>query len=187
MECAKRLRGEISRWKFLAEEPYGPLQLTASLGVASFPDDARVPEELLRRADDAMYRVKAERRDGVAAALPQQAPPREQLLQKTLTTAQKLADDVRENARKEAQIVVSEAELQGEKIVQGAQQKRLQLIKEIDDLKRLRLTFLQQLSSLLDTHKALVDSVRGDPATSPGAEDNVSFFAAPTKRADTKK
>src|SRR5207237_5594263 len=50
MECAKRLRGEISRWKFLAEETYGPLQITASLGVASFPDDARVPEELLRRA-----------------------------------------------------------------------------------------------------------------------------------------
>src|SRR6266581_4296012 len=41
---------------------------------------SRVLEELLRRADDAMYRVKAERRDGVAAALPQQAPPREQTL-----------------------------------------------------------------------------------------------------------
>src|SRR3989440_5913037 len=80
MECAKRLRGEISRWKFLADETYGPLQITASLGVASFPDDARLPEDLLRRADDAMYRVKAERRDGVAAALPQQAPPREQSL-----------------------------------------------------------------------------------------------------------
>src|SRR6266853_7060504 len=80
MECAKRLRGEISRWKFLADESYGPLQITASLGVASFPDDARVPEELLRRADDAMYRVKAERRDGVAAALPQQAAPRDQSL-----------------------------------------------------------------------------------------------------------
>ena len=80
MECAKRLRAEISQWKFLAEEPYGPLQITASLGVASFPDDARVPEELLRRADDAMYRVKAERRDGVAAALPQHAPPRDQSL-----------------------------------------------------------------------------------------------------------
>src|SRR5207244_10784173 len=60
MECAKRLRSEISHWKFLAEEPYGPLQITASLGVASFPDDARAPDELLRRADDAMYRVKAE-------------------------------------------------------------------------------------------------------------------------------
>jgi diguanylate cyclase (GGDEF)-like protein len=72
MECAKRLRAEISQWKFLAEEPYGPLKITASLGVASFPDDARAPDELLRRADDAMYRVKAERRDGVAAAVPQQ-------------------------------------------------------------------------------------------------------------------
>jgi diguanylate cyclase (GGDEF)-like protein len=80
MECAKRLRGEISRWKFLAEESYGPLQITASLGVASFPDDARAPEELLRRADDAMYRVKAERRDGVAAAIPQQEAAREQSL-----------------------------------------------------------------------------------------------------------
>ncbi|HYZ89805.1 MAG TPA: sensor domain-containing diguanylate cyclase [Myxococcales bacterium] len=80
MECAKRLRAEIAHWKFLAEEPYGPLQITASLGVASFPDDARAPEELLRRADDAMYRVKAERRDGVAAAVPQQAPVAEQSL-----------------------------------------------------------------------------------------------------------
>jgi diguanylate cyclase (GGDEF)-like protein len=74
MECAKRLRSEISHWKFLSEETYGPLHITASLGVASFPDDARAPEELLRRADDAMYRVKAERRDGVAGALPQQQP-----------------------------------------------------------------------------------------------------------------
>src|SRR5712671_2237586 len=80
VDAANRIRVEIARWKFLAEEPYGPLQITASLGVASFPDDARVPEELLRRADDAMYRVKAERRDGVAAALPQQAAPREQTL-----------------------------------------------------------------------------------------------------------
>ena len=116
---------------------------------------------------------------------------REHLLQQTLTTAQKLAEDVKENARKEAQIAVSEAELQGEKIVQAAQQKRLQLIKEIDDLKRTRQTFVQQLSSLLDTHKALLESARGEPATAaPGAapvDDNVSFLAPPTKRADTKK
>ena len=116
---------------------------------------------------------------------------REHLLQQTLTTAQKLAEEVKENARKEAQIAVSEAELQGEKIVQAAQQKRLQLIKEIDDLKRTRQTFVQQLSSLLDTHKALLESARGEPATAaPGAtpvDDNVSFLAPPTKRADTKK
>src|SRR5712692_5663871 len=94
---------------------------------------------------------------------------REHLLQQTLTTAQRLAEEVKEHARKEAQIVLSEAELQGEKVVQNAQQKRLQLIKEIDDLKRTRQTFVQQLSSLLDTHKALLDSARGEPAAAPGA------------------
>src|SRR5713226_9626948 len=109
---------------------------------------------------------------------------REHLLQ------QRLTEEVKEHARKEAQIVLSEAELQGEKVVQNAQQKRLQLIKEIDDLKRTRQTFVQQLSSLLDTHKALLDSARGEPAAAPGAapvDDNVSFLAPPTKRADTKK
>lgn len=114
---------------------------------------------------------------------------REHLLQQTLTTAQRLAEEVKENARKEAQIAVSEAELQGEKIVQAAQNKRLQLIKEIDDLKRTRQTFVQQLSSLLDTHKALLESARGEPPAAPGTpvDDNVSFLAPPTKRADTKK
>jgi cell division initiation protein len=122
---------------------------------------------------------------------------REHLLQQTLTTAQKLTDELKDQARKESQIIVSEAELQAEKIVQNAQQKRLQLIQEIDDLKRARQTFVQQLASLLDTHKALLESARGDPAAPPApqqraaatppGDDNVSFLAPPTKRADTKK
>jgi len=141
-------------------------------------------EELIRRLHKQDEELR--RRD----ARIEELRSREQLLQSTLTTAQKLADDVKENARKEAQILVSEAELQGEKIVQNANQKRLQLIKEIDDLKRARMSFVQQLSSLLETHRTLLDSARGDPNAPPGtavAEDNVSFFAPPTKRAEPKK
>jgi cell division initiation protein len=116
---------------------------------------------------------------------------REQLLQKTLTTAQKLADEMRASTRKEAEIVLSDAELQAEKIIASAQGKRLQLVAEIDELKRTRMSFIQQLVGLLDTHRALLDSVRGEPAAEapkdPKASDNVSFLAPPTKRADTKK
>ena len=39
---------------------------TASLGIATFPDDARTPHELLELADAALYRAKAEGRDRVA-------------------------------------------------------------------------------------------------------------------------
>lgn len=68
--AARRIGGEIAREPFLAREKFGPLRLTASLGVAAFPDDARDPESLLRCADEAMYRVKAGGRGGVAAATP---------------------------------------------------------------------------------------------------------------------
>jgi diguanylate cyclase (GGDEF)-like protein len=68
--AARRIGGEIAREPFLAGERYGPLRLTASVGVAAFPDDAREPESLLRKADEAMYRVKADRRGGVLGAIP---------------------------------------------------------------------------------------------------------------------
>jgi diguanylate cyclase (GGDEF)-like protein len=70
LEAGRRLRDEIRSARFLADEPYGPLQISASFGIASFPDDAKTPDELLSRADEAMYRVKGARRDGVASAIP---------------------------------------------------------------------------------------------------------------------
>ncbi len=78
MDAARRIGRMIASQPFLADRAFGPLALTASLGVAAFPDDAREADELLRKADEAMYRVKAERRGGVAGALapqPSEATP----------------------------------------------------------------------------------------------------------------
>ncbi len=55
--CAERLRKTIEKNKFLKQEGIS-VRLTASLGVASFPDDAETKEELLTMADKAMYRGK---------------------------------------------------------------------------------------------------------------------------------
>jgi diguanylate cyclase (GGDEF)-like protein len=74
--AARRIGAEIAHQPFLADKAYGPLRLTASLGVAAFPDDARDPEALIRRADEAMYRVKADNRGGVYAAVTPPAPER---------------------------------------------------------------------------------------------------------------
>src|SRR5574340_795088 len=45
---------------------------------------------------------------------------RERALQETMITAQRACEEMREAARKEAEITLAEAELQAEKIVQGA-------------------------------------------------------------------
>ncbi|MBI3455689.1 MAG: sensor domain-containing diguanylate cyclase [Candidatus Rokubacteria bacterium] len=58
---ARRIR------EVIAEHTFGHGKLTASLGVASLPDDAAVAEELLRAADEALRRAKRAGRNRVTA------------------------------------------------------------------------------------------------------------------------
>ncbi len=59
---------------------------------------------------------------------------RERALQQTLVTAQRVSEDLRDAAKKEAEIVVAEAELQSEKIVHAAHQKLVQVVDDICDI-----------------------------------------------------
>jgi diguanylate cyclase (GGDEF)-like protein len=63
--AANRLLVAIRARRFLSLEGFA-LHLTASLGVASYPDDADNAAALLERADQRMYSVKNSTRDGVA-------------------------------------------------------------------------------------------------------------------------
>jgi two-component system cell cycle response regulator len=65
LRVAHRLRRTLRSHRFLAAEGMTVI-LTASFGVATFPHDGSSQDELIRVADQAMYRVKAKSRDGVA-------------------------------------------------------------------------------------------------------------------------
>jgi diguanylate cyclase (GGDEF)-like protein len=66
VRVANRLRRAVRSHRFLAGDGL-VVNLTASFGVATFPQDGASREELIRGADEAMYRVKVRSRDGVAA------------------------------------------------------------------------------------------------------------------------
>jgi diguanylate cyclase (GGDEF)-like protein len=66
VRVANRLRRAVRAHRFLAGDGL-EVNLTASFGVATFPRDGATREELIRGADEAMYRVKTKTRDGVAA------------------------------------------------------------------------------------------------------------------------
>lgn len=63
---AERIRKAVEQNVFLRKEGYS-LKMTASFGVASYPESAKSREELIRLADEAMYRVKYHTRNGVYA------------------------------------------------------------------------------------------------------------------------
>lgn len=66
-EVAERIRRAIKEHPFLGREGHA-IRLTASIGVATYPDDAKSREELIDQADRAMYRGKEATRDAVYAA-----------------------------------------------------------------------------------------------------------------------
>jgi diguanylate cyclase (GGDEF)-like protein len=67
MTCAERLRVRIEDRCFLTASGLS-VRITASFGVATFPDDGADEQALLRQADQAMYRVKDAGRNGVQGA-----------------------------------------------------------------------------------------------------------------------
>ncbi len=83
---------------------------------------------------------------------------RERALQETMITAQKACEEIRESARKEAEITLSEAELQAEKIVQSAHQRYLRVVDDINEMKRQRVQFEAGLRSLVDVHLKLLET-----------------------------
>jgi diguanylate cyclase (GGDEF)-like protein len=68
MLVARRVRERIAAHHFL-EVSGLDAHLTASVGVATMPDIAVTDEELMRAADEAMYRVKDRGKDGIEVAV----------------------------------------------------------------------------------------------------------------------
>jgi cell division initiation protein len=91
---------------------------------------------------------------------------RERALQETLVTAQKASEEIRESARKEAEITLSDAELQAEKIVQGAHQRFLRIVDDINELKRQRVQFEAAIRTHVESHVKLLEAFR-EPAPEP--------------------
>ncbi|HEX9776647.1 MAG TPA: DivIVA domain-containing protein [Geopsychrobacteraceae bacterium] len=87
----------------------------------------------------------------------EQMKEREAALQETLMTAQKVTEEWKANARKESEIMLVEARLQGEQIVRAAEQRRIQLINEIQDVKRQKISFECGLRALVESHMQLLD------------------------------
>jgi predicted signal transduction protein with EAL and GGDEF domain len=73
----ERVRSAVQEMKSLqVGEQIIPLQVTLSVGMASFPIDARTDTELLRKADQALYRSKQMGRNQVRLAYEERMLPK---------------------------------------------------------------------------------------------------------------
>jgi diguanylate cyclase (GGDEF)-like protein len=68
MVIAERIRKAIEEHAFLEAQGL-KARISASFGVATYPDHALTPEGLIQKADQAMYRVKERNKNGIEVAL----------------------------------------------------------------------------------------------------------------------
>jgi cell division initiation protein len=85
---------------------------------------------------------------------------RERILKDTLLSAQKVAEDLTANARKEAELIVKDAELLSERLIAQAMQRVADLERSITDLKIERRSLRNKLQGTLDTiqHMVVLDA-----------------------------
>ena len=97
---------------------------------------------------------------------------REDTLKSTMITTHKLAEDIRENARKEAQLMVKDAEIKYQQTLERAREERLQLESEIIELRRQKHHFLQDMRKMIQMHQEMVnfEEAGGEAAVEKPAE-----------------
>lgn len=81
----------------------------------------------------------------------------ESTLRETLMTAQQMVEDYKTNARKEAELLVKEAELKSDSLMKEAQEKVIKIHEDIVDLKGIRRHFKEELKRLIESHMKMIE------------------------------
>ncbi|MEW6570614.1 MAG: DivIVA domain-containing protein [Nitrospirota bacterium] len=81
----------------------------------------------------------------------------ETTLRETLLTAQQMVEDYKSNARREAELLVKEAELKADAIIKEAQERVIKIHEDIVDLKGIRRHFKEELKRLVEGHLKMLE------------------------------
>lgn len=76
---------------------------------------------------------------------------KEKELRETMLAAQRITEDMKANAGKEASLIISEAELKGERIVADAERQLAELKTRIEEVRRQKVQFEMSFKGLLDS------------------------------------
>lgn len=82
---------------------------------------------------------------------------REETLKETLISTQKITEALKSTARREVDVLMAEAEIKAERLMHNAEERRLQLIEEVQEIKRQKVDFEVSLRGLLEKHIRMLD------------------------------
>ncbi len=95
---------------------------------------------------------------------------KDEVLEKTLITAQKMTEQMKDTSRREAEVAAAQAKAEAQKIVAEAHKQLVRFQTQLDELRRYRDAFVIQFKSFLDQqYRFLADFAKSGSGTPPAA------------------
>jgi len=120
--------------------------------VETFLDQVREEMEALMREVAELREFRLVYDDRLA-----EVQQKEELIKNTMVMTQKLMEDQKDNARREAALVIKDAEVRTQQIIGSVQEQKLKLEAEVQNLKRMRHHFLEDVKKVVHMHLEMVN------------------------------
>ena len=101
---------------------------------------------------------------------------REETFKRAMLNSQKVLEQMKNNAQKSAELVVAEAEVKAEKILNRAQNRLAQLHEDIAELKRQRMQIEVQIRSIIESHAKLLEIGTEETQTMEEEDDKLKLL-----------
>jgi cell division initiation protein len=159
---------EIQKMRFSQKmRGYDPTEVEGFLSLLAEELAARVAQAEKLERENRYYRQRLE-----------ETEHREHQLQQTLLRAQKVSDDITANARREAELLVKEAEIAADKIVQQAIEQSTRFESKIAELRTARRELQLKFKNTLDLFQRILEAEMDDE------RNTATVLTLPRKRRD---
>ncbi|MCG8642444.1 MAG: DivIVA domain-containing protein [Desulfobacterales bacterium] len=101
---------------------------------------------------------------------------RENSMKNAMIQSQKVLDQMKENAKKSSQLVIANAEVEAEKMLNRAHKRLSQLHSDIIELKRQRIQLEMQISAVLDSHSKLIEMTKEENKAADETDATLKFI-----------
>ena len=104
---------------------------------------------------------------------------REETFKRAMLNSQKVLEQMKDNARKSAEVIIADAEVKAEKILNRAHNRLSQLHEDIAELKRQRMQIEVQIRSVIEAHSKLLEIGKESMEALDESDDKVTVLKQP--------
>ena len=101
---------------------------------------------------------------------------RENSMKNAMIQSQKVLDQMKENAQKSSQVIIANAEVEAEKILNRAHKRLSQLHSDIIELKRQRIQLEMQISAVLESHSKMLEMTKEENKAADETDSTLKFI-----------